>query len=147
MSFAENLKAELKKRRFTQKDFAEKCGLSQTSINKYLQGICEPDCYNLKLIANVLNISMDELCDNKPKMVKAKVGDIVIDRTYNMKGHLGVVVENREYQPVLLCHNLGLLGNEIGLSYGSWGTIEIIGHINIENVWEQALEVYERKKL
>lgn len=50
---------------FTQKEVALRIGVSEQAVSKWENGECLPDVYNLKLLAQILNISVDSLLDTE----------------------------------------------------------------------------------
>ncbi|MCL2570365.1 MAG: helix-turn-helix domain-containing protein [Firmicutes bacterium] len=61
MNFAENLKKLRKDFRYTQKDLAEKLKLNQSNISDWENGISRPDYENLIKLADIFDVSIDEL--------------------------------------------------------------------------------------
>lgn len=55
--FSERVGKELKARGWTQREFGEKCGISQPSISSYIRGLETPGGVNLKKIAEALGMS------------------------------------------------------------------------------------------
>ena len=74
--FGKRLKAFRKRINLTQKEAAMKIGVSEQALSKWENGICLPDVYNLKLLANVLNVSVDCLLDIENKTAE-KVIEII----------------------------------------------------------------------
>ena len=67
--------------------------------------------------------------------MNARIGDVVIDRTYDKEGQLALVVGEGKGQPILLNHTQGVMKNMLGDYYSTWEGLEVIGHINFEDVW------------
>ena len=67
-----------------------------------------------------------------------RIGDVVIDRTYHKEGKLAVVVGTGIYQPIVLTHNGGIMMDRLVDGYSTWENLEVIGHIDFEQVWKQA---------
>lgn len=66
-------------KKFTQKEIALRIGVSEQAVSKWENGECLPDVYNLKLLAQLLHISVDSLLDteieNPEKIVETiKIG-------------------------------------------------------------------------
>lgn len=61
MTFGENLKMMRKKSNLSQEQFAEKINVSRSAVAKWESDIGMPDINNLKIIARVLDISIDNL--------------------------------------------------------------------------------------
>ena len=53
-----------------QKEFANKCGIPSTTYNQYENGKREPDVQTLELLADKLNVSIDEIFGRKEKNKK-----------------------------------------------------------------------------
>ena len=69
--------------------------------------------------------------------MKARIGDVVIDRTYIEKGLLALVVGEGIYQPILLNHNQGVTMDKLGDYFSTWEGLEVIGHIDFEALWRE----------
>ena len=63
--FGEKLRNHRKKLGMTQEEVAEKVGVSAQAISKWESGDCLPDCFNLKAISDVYNISADVLLETE----------------------------------------------------------------------------------
>lgn len=61
--FGDNLAAMLRETDMTQKELAERSGISETSISYYLQGIRAPTAKAIINIAYALDCSIDDLID------------------------------------------------------------------------------------
>ena len=85
--FGQRLKTFRVKMNLTQKETALKIGVSEQAISKWENGICLPDVYNLKLLANVLKISVDYLLD-----VESEHSEKVIE-TIKVSGAIFEIVE------------------------------------------------------
>jgi transcriptional regulator with XRE-family HTH domain len=59
-----NIKAILKEQNMSQSDLADKCGMAAGTINRIIRGKQKLTQNTLKLIADVLNVSIDELSEN-----------------------------------------------------------------------------------
>lgn len=64
MSFAENLKRIRKSKGLSQKELAEKLGVSQPSYAQYERGTRNPKIETLNKIAQALNTTVEELSDH-----------------------------------------------------------------------------------
>ena len=64
MTFGEKLKEARKEAKLSQEEFAEKIGVSRSAIAKWESDRGMPDVENLKVIASLLNISIDYLLDD-----------------------------------------------------------------------------------
>lgn len=72
----ELLKELRKKKGLLQKDVAEHLGIDRTTYVKYENGVSEPDFKTLKKIANLFDVSTDDLLGNEKKPpAKATVTD------------------------------------------------------------------------
>ena len=63
VAFGEKLKSHRKSKNLTQEEVAEKIGVSGQSVSKWEKGECLPDCYNLKMLGIVYQVSVDTLLD------------------------------------------------------------------------------------
>lgn len=63
--FGEKLRNHRKRLGMTQEEVAEKVGVSPQAISKWESGDCLPDCFNLKAISDVYNISADVLLETE----------------------------------------------------------------------------------
>lgn len=64
--FSRNLKDLREKKNMTQETLAEKIDKSTTSISDYENAHKEPGIITVQKIANILDVSIDELCENTP---------------------------------------------------------------------------------
>lgn len=81
-----NLKAILNQRGMTRKELAEKTGLTEVAIGRYINGEREPKAVTLSAIAMELGVSMDELMgtdssskdelDSAMRLVARNAGDL-----------------------------------------------------------------------
>lgn len=65
VAFGKRVKSFRLRKNFSQKEIALKIGVSEQAVSKWENGECLPDVYNLKLLAQVLNISVDRLLDTE----------------------------------------------------------------------------------
>lgn len=63
--FGEKLRNHRKKLGMTQEEVADKIGVSPQAISKWEAGDCFPDCFNLKAISEIYNISTDLLLETE----------------------------------------------------------------------------------
>lgn len=77
--------------------------------------------------------------------MRAKIGDVVIDKTYNKKGNLAIVVGEGISQPILIDHNGGIARDKLRDYFAVWDGLEVIGHIDLERIWEEAVRKADRK--
>ncbi len=63
--FGEKLRNHRKKLGMTQEEVADKIGVSPQAISKWESGDCLPDCFNLKAISGIYNISTDLLLETE----------------------------------------------------------------------------------
>lgn len=72
--FSEQLKRLRKEKKLSQDDLAEQLFISRQSISKYENGESTPDLDNLAKIANILEVSLDELVlGKKPTKIVERV--------------------------------------------------------------------------
>lgn len=77
--------------------------------------------------------------------MRAKIGDVVIDKTYHKDGRLSIVVGEGISQPILLRHRSGITMDKLGDVFSTWEGLEVIGHINFEKIWAEAVRIADRK--
>lgn len=77
--------------------------------------------------------------------MRAKIGDVVIDKTYNKRGNLAIVVGEGILQPILIDHKGGITMDKLRDYFAIWDGLEVIGHIDFEEVWEKAVRLADRK--
>ena len=77
--------------------------------------------------------------------MRAKIGDVVIDKTYNKKGNLAIVVGEGISQPILIDHKGGITMDKLRDYFSIWDGLEVIGHIDFERIWEEAERKADRK--
>ena len=85
--FGKRLREFRKRRNLTQKEVAMKIGVSEQALSKWENGDCLPDVYNLKLLALVLNVSVDCLLDTENETTEKVV------ETININGAVFEIVE------------------------------------------------------
>ena len=69
--------------------------------------------------------------------MNARIGDVVIDKTYHKEGRLALVVGEGMGQPILLNHTKGVMMNKLGDYFSTWEGLEVIGHIDFEALWRE----------
>lgn len=90
VDFGKRLREFRERKKFTQKEVAVKIGVSEQAVSKWENGICLPDIYNLKLLARILNVSVDCLLDTENNG-----GEKVVD-TVKIGGAVFEIVEKPE---------------------------------------------------
>lgn len=88
--FGKRLKGFRKRRNLTQKEVATKIGVSEQALSKWENGECLPDVYNLRLLAIVLNVSVDCLLDTENETAEKVI------ETININGAVFEIVEKPE---------------------------------------------------
>ena len=73
--------------------------------------------------------------------MKARIGDVVIDKTYHKNGRLAIVVGEGISQPIVLHHRGGITMDKLGDSFSTWEGLEVIGHIDFEKIWAEAVAI------
>lgn len=68
--FCDRLKTARINANMTQREVAERIGISQTSYSFLESGLREPSMLHLRRIAALLNVSIDWLCDNHPDEIE-----------------------------------------------------------------------------
>ena len=61
ITFKENLKSMRKREQLTQKELADKTGLTRSRINNYERGVREPDLKTLELLAEFFEVDFNTL--------------------------------------------------------------------------------------
>lgn len=71
--FNENLKIAREREKITQKDMAERIGVAKSTYSLYESGSREPNVQTIKKIADILNVTADELLglENDPVTIAA----------------------------------------------------------------------------
>ena len=75
MTLGEKIKDLRKKANISQEDLAEKVGVSRQAVTKWEKDLGLPDIENLKSIASLFNISIDELLDYKKQLF----GEVILE--------------------------------------------------------------------
>lgn len=65
VNFGKRIQAFRLKKNYSQKEVALRIGVSEQAVSKWENGVCLPDVYNLKLLAQILHISVDSLLDTE----------------------------------------------------------------------------------
>ncbi len=90
VDFGKRVKSFRLRKNYTQKDIALKIGVSEQAISKWENGDCLPDVHNLKLLAQILHVSVDSLLDTEIKKPEK------IIETIKIGGAIFEVVEKPE---------------------------------------------------
>lgn len=75
--FGKTIKALRKKNNLTQKEFADKLGVTYQAVSKWENGKNMPDILLIKEISLLLNVDIDELLTGKKKVKNTKVWPII----------------------------------------------------------------------
>ena len=78
----EKIKDLRKKSNISQEELAEKVGVSRQSVTKWESDAGLPDIDNLKALATLFNISIDEFLDYKKEIL----GEVVLEEKYSLSG-------------------------------------------------------------
>lgn len=70
--------------------------------------------------------------------MRCNIGDVVIDRTYQKSGGLGIVIGTGITQPIILCC---CRDNTLGDYFSTWDGLEVIGHIDLDPIWKQVEKI------
>ena len=73
MNFSKNLRIFRKLKRVSQTVLAELLGVSQRTISHYENGTCQPSIEGLCILADYLEVSLDELVGHTP-VSKSEIG-------------------------------------------------------------------------
>lgn len=65
VDFGKRVKSFRLRKNYSQKEIALRIGVSEQAVSKWENGECLPDVYNLKLLAQILRISVDSLLDTE----------------------------------------------------------------------------------
>ena len=76
--FGKRLRDFRKRKNLTQKEVGMKMGVSEQSISKWENGDCLPDVYNLRLLALILNVSVDCLLDTENESAEKVIETIKV---------------------------------------------------------------------
>ena len=82
MTLGEKIKDLRKQTNISQEELAEKLGVSRQAVTKWESDAGLPDIINLKSIATLFNISMDELLDYKKEIL----GEVILEEKYSLDG-------------------------------------------------------------
>lgn len=82
MTLGEKIKNLRKDTNITQEELAEKIGVSRQAVTKWESDLGMPDVENLKSIATLFGITIDELLDYKKEIL----GDIILEEEYSLEG-------------------------------------------------------------
>lgn len=85
MTFGEKLKKARKEARLSQEELAEKMCVSRSAIAKWETEKGMPDINNIKIMANLLNISIDYLLDDGTELDLRKTRETIELRLYTDK--------------------------------------------------------------
>ena len=80
-AFAERLKNYRKTKNFTQEELAAKINVSGQAVSKWEKGECLPDVHNLKLLARLYRVSIDNLLDIENEGMEKVIETIKIGGT------------------------------------------------------------------
>ena len=83
MAFPEKLKYLRTKMNLTQKDFAEKIGVSQSSINYWEKGQRIPSIEAAAKIADFFNITIESLLDSEDRFINQKPLNMITGTFYD----------------------------------------------------------------
>lgn len=93
--------------KLTQKDLADKLYVTAQAVSRWEQGVVEPSIDTIKKIAEIFNVSTDQLLDNTPSNVepeKEEVDQPVIEQPASVP-----VVETAPLKPIIAtCHFCGM---------------------------------------
>lgn len=82
MTLGQKIKDLRKKANITQEELAEKIGVSRQIVTKWENDSGLPDIENLKNIASLFNISIDELLNYKKELI----GEVILEERYSLNG-------------------------------------------------------------
>lgn len=70
VDFGKRVKEFRTRNNYSQKEIALRIGVSEQAVSKWENGECLPDVYNLKLLAQILRVSVDSLLDTELRTEK-----------------------------------------------------------------------------
>lgn len=76
--FGKRVKTFRSRNNYSQKELAFRIGVSEQAVSKWENGECLPDVYNLKLLAQILRVSVDSLLDTEIQSPEKVVETIMI---------------------------------------------------------------------
>lgn len=76
--FGKRVKSFRQKNNYSQKEIAVRIGVSEQAVSKWENGECLPDVYNLKLLAQILRVSVDSLLDTEIQNTEKIIETIMI---------------------------------------------------------------------
>ncbi len=79
VDFGKRVKSFRLKNEYSQKEVAFRIGVSEQGVSKWENGDCLPDVYNLKLLAQIFHISVDDLLDTEIQNAEKIVDMIMIN--------------------------------------------------------------------
>lgn len=86
MTFGEKLKEARKEAGFTQEQFAEKMNVSRSAVAKWESDKGMPDVNNLKIMSQLLNVSVDYLLDEDEKISFNEIKEAINLSDYEKSG-------------------------------------------------------------
>ena len=81
VDFGKRVKSFRLKKNYSQKELGLRIGVSEQAVSKWENGECLPDVYNLKLLAQILRISVDSLLDTEIQNPEKIIETITIGGT------------------------------------------------------------------
>lgn len=78
IDFGKRVRSFRLKNNYSQKELGFRIGVSEQSVSKWENGECLPDVYNLKLLAQILRISVDTLLDTEMQKLEKIIETITI---------------------------------------------------------------------
>ncbi len=106
VDFGKRLRSFRKTKNFTQKEIAFRIGVSEQAVSKWENGECLPDVYNLKVLGQLLHISVDTLLatenDNFERVIETiKIGGAEFEIVEKQETILaGKVIYAKDYEDI-----------------------------------------------
>ena len=106
VDFGKRLRSFRKTKNFTQKEIAFRIGVSEQAVSKWENGECLPDVYNLKVLGQLLHISVDTLLatenDNFERVIETiKIGGAEFEIVEKPETILaGKVIYAKDYEDI-----------------------------------------------
>lgn len=82
VDFGKRVKSFRNRNNYSQKELALRIGVSEQAVSKWENGECLPDVYNLKLLSQILRVSVDSLLDTEIQKPEKVIETITIGEAH-----------------------------------------------------------------
>lgn len=130
MTLGEKIIEFRKKNNLTQEKLADKIRISRQTLSNWESDITSPDIKQAKILANIFEISLDELTNNK---IEIKCSDNTNNILFNLSGkecYLDILEEDFRLTDSTICKVLNINNNFIKIQF-KYGKDIIIKMIDI----------------